>query len=56
MATLRGELSLPVVNPDVVVVVVCMQTGMTALISYFYATCASSQKWCVSNGVGKAAC
>lgn len=26
-------------------------TGMTALITYFYATCASTQKWCVNNGV-----
>ncbi|KAJ0398555.1 hypothetical protein P43SY_003384 [Pythium insidiosum] len=26
-------------------------TGMTALISFFYATCASTQKWCVNNGV-----
>ncbi|DAZ96923.1 TPA: hypothetical protein N0F65_012026 [Lagenidium giganteum] len=28
-------------------------TGMTALISFFYATCASTQKWCVNNGVGE---
>ncbi|TMW68570.1 hypothetical protein Poli38472_006038 [Pythium oligandrum] len=26
-------------------------TGMTALISFFYATCGSAQKWCVNNGV-----
>lgn len=25
---------------------------MTSLISYFYATCASTQRWCVNNGVG----
>lgn len=32
------------------------QTGMTSLISFFYATCASTQKWCVSNGVGMCSC
>ncbi|KAF1314419.1 Serine/threonine protein kinase, partial [Globisporangium splendens] len=30
-------------------------TGMTALISYFYATCSSTQKWCANNGVGEQA-
>lgn len=28
-------------------------TGMTSLISFFYATCASTQKWCVNNGVAE---
>ncbi|EEY66336.1 uncharacterized protein PITG_03900 [Phytophthora infestans T30-4] len=27
-------------------------TGITALISFFYATCDTTQKWCVNNGVG----
>ncbi|RHY21058.1 hypothetical protein DYB36_004837 [Aphanomyces astaci] len=26
-------------------------TGMTAMISFFYATCGTLQKWCVQNGV-----
>jgi pyrroline-5-carboxylate reductase len=28
---------------------------MTALITFFYATCASTQKWCVTNGVSEVA-
>ncbi|OWZ23593.1 Serine/threonine protein kinase [Phytophthora megakarya] len=27
-------------------------TGITALISFFYATCDTTQQWCVNNGVG----
>ncbi|CAI5738325.1 unnamed protein product [Peronospora destructor] len=27
-------------------------TGVTALISFFYATCDTTQQWCVNNGVG----
>lgn len=30
--------------------------GITALISYFYATCNITQQWCVNNGVGTHIC
>ncbi|KAJ8555049.1 hypothetical protein ON010_g9434 [Phytophthora cinnamomi] len=30
-------------------------TGITALISFFYATCDTTQQWCVNNGVGASA-
>uniref|UniRef100_M4BH67 Pyrroline-5-carboxylate reductase catalytic N-terminal domain-containing protein n=1 Tax=Hyaloperonospora arabidopsidis (strain Emoy2) TaxID=559515 RepID=M4BH67_HYAAE len=30
-------------------------TGITALISFFYATCDTTQQWCVNNGVGSQA-